>query len=295
MTPRLLAIALVCLPALLHAQATRTWVSGVGDDANPCSRTAPCKTFAGAISKTVAGGIIDVLDPGGFGALTITKAITVEGDADEGSVLVGGTNGINISAGIADVVTLRKLNFQGVGVGLNAIQINSAGAVHIEDCTIQGFSQNGIKFSASTAAAQLFIKGTSVHKCTLAGLLLSPSAAATAHIDGSHFSDCAGGGISAGANITVLANKTVCDGNAVAGFTTTAATAKMYLVGCTATGNAVGIDSTAGTITIAECSVFNNTGAGLANSTGAKIASFGTNTVHGNTPDGSPTSTLTLK
>jgi hypothetical protein len=64
-----------------QAQATRTWVSGVGDDANPCSRTAPCKTFAGAISKTAPGGEIDALDPGGFGALTITKSITIDGAA----------------------------------------------------------------------------------------------------------------------------------------------------------------------------------------------------------------------
>src|SRR5438477_3797204 len=53
------------IPHFAFAQATRTWVSGVGDDVNPCSRTAPCKTFAGAISKTAGGGEIDVLDPGG--------------------------------------------------------------------------------------------------------------------------------------------------------------------------------------------------------------------------------------
>src|SRR5579883_2400156 len=81
------------------AQATRTWVSGVGDDANPCSRTAPCKTFAGAISKTAPGGEINVLDPGGFGAVTITKSITISSQAFEAGVLVSGTNGIVVSAG----------------------------------------------------------------------------------------------------------------------------------------------------------------------------------------------------
>src|SRR5262249_59046911 len=94
------AISLVCLPMLsvdpAHAQATRTWVSGVGDDANPCSRTAPCKTFAGAISKTAAAGEIDCLDPGGFGAVTITKSITIDCSETFGSVLVSGTNGILI-------------------------------------------------------------------------------------------------------------------------------------------------------------------------------------------------------
>src|SRR5246127_3720838 len=93
-----------------QAQATRTWVSGVGDDANPCSRTAPCKTWAGAISKTAPGGEIDALDPGGFGAVTITKSITLDGGGGQvASVLVAGTNGIVIAAQPTDVVTIRNL------------------------------------------------------------------------------------------------------------------------------------------------------------------------------------------
>src|SRR5215218_363048 len=103
----LLAPLLAAAPA--HAQATRTWVSGVGDDANPCSRTAPCKTFAGAISKTAASGEINVLDPGGFGGVTITKAITIQAIGVSAGVLVSGTNGIIINAGPSDVVSLRGL------------------------------------------------------------------------------------------------------------------------------------------------------------------------------------------
>jgi hypothetical protein len=87
----------VFFASLAHAQATRTWVSGVGDDANPCSRTAPCKTFAGTISKTAAGGEINCLDPGGFGTVTITKAITIDCFHTEGGVLAAGTNGINVT------------------------------------------------------------------------------------------------------------------------------------------------------------------------------------------------------
>src|SRR6266853_2751608 len=109
----LLAIAAGFVTPLLatapaSAQATRTWVSGVGDDVNPCSRTAPCKTFAGAISKTAGGGEIDALDDGGFGALTITKSITVEGGGHTAGVLVSGTAGIIINAAITDVVALRN-------------------------------------------------------------------------------------------------------------------------------------------------------------------------------------------
>src|SRR5215475_2110237 len=92
-----------------QAQATRTWVSGVGDDANPCSRTAPCKTWAGAITKTAAGGEIDALDPGGFGAVTITKAITFDGGGGQvASTLSTGVTGIGIAAGASDVVILRN-------------------------------------------------------------------------------------------------------------------------------------------------------------------------------------------
>src|SRR5467141_2628417 len=101
--------------SLASAQASRTWVSGVGDDANPCSRTAPCKTFAGAISKTSPGGEISVLDPGGFGALTITKSITINADGTLASVLVSGTNGIVISAAGGDTVILRNLSINGSG------------------------------------------------------------------------------------------------------------------------------------------------------------------------------------
>ena len=101
---------------LLNAQASRTWISGVGDDANPCSRTFPCKTFAGAISKTAAGGEIDVLDPGGFGAVTITKAITLDGGYGQvGSILAaGGSNGILVAAGINDTVVIRNGNARNV-------------------------------------------------------------------------------------------------------------------------------------------------------------------------------------
>src|SRR5256885_15162457 len=91
-----------------QAQATRTWVSGVGDDVNPCSRTAPCKTFAGAISKTATDGEINCLDPGGFGALTIGKAITINCENTLGSVLVSGVNGITVNTPAGAGVTLRS-------------------------------------------------------------------------------------------------------------------------------------------------------------------------------------------
>src|SRR5438874_6763299 len=119
-------LALPVAPA--SAQTTRTWVSGVGDDANPCSRTAPCKTFAGAISKTAAFGEINVLDPGGFGAVTITKSITLRADHVEAGVLVAGTNGIIVNVpNAADRVTLEGLDIEGLGTGLDGVKIIGLG------------------------------------------------------------------------------------------------------------------------------------------------------------------------
>jgi len=141
-----------------HAQATRTWISGVGDDANPCSRTAPCKTFAGAISKTAAGGEIDALDPGGFGALTITKAITLDGGGGQvASILVSGTNGINISAAATDVIIIRNLRFNGIvnsgSTGLVGVQVNTAGRVVIEKCDIFGFGTAAMLVATSATSS----------------------------------------------------------------------------------------------------------------------------------------------
>src|ERR1051325_3022311 len=124
------------ITSLANAQATRTWVSGVGDDANPCSRTAPCKTLAGAISKTAASGEISVLDPGGFGAVTIVKSITIEGDGTLAGVLNNVSSGIVINAAATDKIQLKNLIVNGVGGGTSGIRIISAGNVAIENCTI---------------------------------------------------------------------------------------------------------------------------------------------------------------
>jgi hypothetical protein len=163
---RLSAAALaICLGSgMAQAQASRTWVSGVGDDANPCSRTAPCKTFAGAISKTANGGEIDALDPAGYGAVTITKGITIDGGGGQvASVLVSGTNGIVVQAGPNDVVTLRNLRINGIkgtaSGGLNGIRYLSGAALHVENCNIFGFTQDGINATTSASAA-LFVTDT---------------------------------------------------------------------------------------------------------------------------------------
>ena len=133
------------------AQATRTWVSGVGDDVNPCSRTAPCKTFAGAISKTATGGEINCLDPGGFGGVTITKSIQIICQVEAG-VLVSGTNGITVNAPAGAEVLLQGLDIEGLGTGLNGVTILASNKVTIQNCSIRNFTQNGVNIAGPAGA-----------------------------------------------------------------------------------------------------------------------------------------------
>jgi hypothetical protein len=174
-----------------QAQATRTWVSGVGDDANPCSRTAPCKTFAGAISKTAAGGEISALDPGGFGAVTITKSITINGEGTLAGILAASTNGIVVNAGPNDVVIIRNVSINGSTNGLNGVRFLAGKELHLERVQIYGFTQNGVDFQPSGTSA-LFVKDSVITKVTSAtldqaGVLLKPGASGKASvvIDGS--------------------------------------------------------------------------------------------------------------
>ncbi len=147
------------------AQATRTWVSGVGDDANPCSRTAPCKTFAGSISKTAAGGEINVMDAGGFGGVTITKSLTIIGRGHTAGALVSGTNAIVVNAAATDRVTIKGLDINGIGTGaqtsLSGVKILSAGRVILRDNDIYRFKA-GVAFVPTSVGTRLIMSNNDV-------------------------------------------------------------------------------------------------------------------------------------
>jgi hypothetical protein len=201
------------------ALATRTWVSGVGEDLNPCSRTAPCKTFAGAISKTEAGGEISVLDPGGFGAITITKNMSIVAESGEGGILAAGTNGVIVNAANI-VVNLRGLIIEGVGTGLNGIRFINGAALHVTNCQIRGFlaggagNQNGILF-APTAGAKLFVTDTVIADNGAsgigAGVLVKPAAGGSANVilDNVNVENNAAGVTADGTGNTTAVNVTV--------------------------------------------------------------------------------------
>ena len=165
LTLNLVGIFAVCLlcSSVAQAQATRTWVSGVGDDVNPCSRTAPCKTFGGAISKTAACGEISALEPGGFGTVTITKSLTINGDGTLAGILSAGTSGIIVNAGVNDVVTIRSVSINGAGTGTNGVRFIAGKQVNIENCSISNFTTNGIDVSlGATESSALTVKKTTI-------------------------------------------------------------------------------------------------------------------------------------
>lgn len=287
------AFLLLLVASPSYAQATRTWVSGVGDDANPCSRTAPCKTFAGAISKTAAGGEIDAIDPGGFGAVTITKSITIDGGGTFASILASGTNGVVINtAGV--VVILRNLSINGAGTGLNGIRFLSGTALHVENLSIQGFTQKGIDFEP-TGASQLYVKDTFVRN-TAGGVFIHPSAASKAMLDNVRMDQNSTFGLRADDNSTVTVRHSVSAGNLSNGFYATSSfgPTRVAIEDSFATGNgSAGIRSEGAnsTVRITGVTVTGNA-TGLATAAGGGIISFVNNSNDGNTANGAPTSNV---
>ena len=246
---------------IAQAQATRTWVSGVGDDVNPCSRTAPCKTFAGAISKTANGGEIDALDPGGFGAVTITKNITIDGThgAGFGSILASGVNGVNINDSATAtpntiVVTLRNLSINGAGttLGLNGVNFTSGKRVNIEGCTIFNFSNAGININQAAGASGTFVtvKDTAIYN-TNRGINLNQSASfVSAVVKNTTIANMAADGVRLQANGNISL-----EGSSI--------------VHCTTSGiNMVGTGSGAGTSANVINTVVSHNGTGLINNAG---------------------------
>jgi hypothetical protein len=276
-------VLLVTCSSLAHAQATRTWVSGVGDDANPCSRTAPCKTFAGAISKTAPGGEINVLDPGGFGAVTITKSITISSEGFEAGVLVSGTNGIIVSAGVADVVILRGLHIQGLGTGLDGIKVlGTLAALHVEKCTIDAFrGSNGsaIEIATTSGTTQVFIKDTIVRdngQGTGGGIFFnSAGGTVKASLDNVRMENNTFGLKAAGTS-TVSVSNSVAAGNSNAGFSVVGGSAELNITRSVAANNLTGLVCSNGTLRIGNSSITGN---------GTAVATAGSNcfTDKGNT------------
>jgi hypothetical protein len=292
------------------AQATRTWISGVGDDVNPCSRTAPCKTFAGAISKTAAGGEIDCLDPGGFGTLTITKSITLDCREAEGSILASGTTGINVN-GANIVVIVRGLSINGAGLtpGVYGVHVFQAQSVTIEDSYIFGFGSGaarGISVDTTTSNVQLFVNNTTINNNTGGGVIIQPAAGFSAGAELKNVR-LLGNGISAFALSTASGatalSATIIDsqiaGGGIAGTSGVVAkapsgTATIVIKSSSISGNPTyGINSNGAgaAVRVGDTAITNN-GTALNAVSSGKIESFGDNDVTGNSNPGAFTATI---
>jgi hypothetical protein len=304
-TIKMLAIAtfLFAFASLAQAQATRTWVSGVGDDANPCSRTAPCKTWAGAISKTAPCGEIDALDPGGFGTVTITKSMTLDGTGTMASILgAGGATGIIINAAGTDVITVRGLSINGACTGVRGFNILQAKTVNIEDCVIFRFANEGILVTESSDL-QLNVRNSVIRDNAGDGVSLTTSSSVVkATLDNVQISGSGLNGLHIKSRTNLTARNCVVSNNtgngifvdAVSGGTS--ATGRIWASEISLNGGhglAAGNAGNAGSSTaeIAQNQINNNGANGVIVLTWGTDETFTNNSIRGNVTDGCPSCT----
>lgn len=166
--------------SLAQAQSptNKTWVSAFGDDKNPGTRTAPCRTFAGAMSRTLMGGFIAVMDPGEYGSVVIGKSITIDGTGVMSSIVSAGTSGIRVIITAASdtekTVRIRGLTINGMGAVAHGITVEAAKRVTIEDTIVDGFQGAGV----NVAKGQVFIRNTTIRNNGDIGLTVETGAEA---------------------------------------------------------------------------------------------------------------------
>ena len=295
-----LVVFALCAASAAHAQATRTWVSGVGNDVNPCSRTAPCKTYAGAISKTAKDGEISTLDPGGYGAITITKSVTINGTPGSGygSILANlGSNGVIVNitdpADTKKTVRLNWMDINGAGStpGANGIRFIAGNALFVENTVVDGFSQKGIDIAISntqTAAAKVYMKNVVVRNCTGDGIGITHGNAGGVVISSLtdvHVGNCANG-VNLGARSRATIRGGVFHANATAGVNLTGVgNAEATLAGCTLSNNPTGVIAGAAPniVRLAHTLIYGNT-----TSLTGNVKGWAGNFIDGNTTNNFP-------
>jgi len=287
----LFAVIGLALPAMAPAygQATRTWVSGTGLDTNPCSRTAPCLTFAFALTQTAAGGEINVLDPGGFGNLSINKSISIYNDgAGEAGIITSGVNGIVINAGVNDVINLRGLTLNGQGGNLG-VHVLSAGRLSIQNCVIQQYG-TGVNIATSVNIKVKIQDSTIINNTN--GVSSQPGAATTnVAIDRSRIDSNSGIGVLANGAFGGSSFLTMSDSsasfNAITGVTVrgnagfgVASLKNVTITG--STGDGVLLDGTNSFANITESVISGNGGSAVRVSAGASEANVDHTTMANN-------------
>jgi hypothetical protein len=287
-----------------EAQATRTWVSGVGDDVNPCSRTAPCKTFAGAISKTATGGEINCLDPGGFGGVTIGKSLTIDCEGTLGSILASATTGVLVN-GAGIIVNLRNLTINGTGttLGTRGVRFLAGSGLIMTNVNIMNFGTSpalGVEFTPSAANATLdmnrcVITGNGIAPTTGGGILVQPSAGGSAvvTIANTTVQNNSDGikAISTSGAITMTVRESVSSNNRGSGITAQAGNTINLMSDRNTLNNnfqnGVSSSGAASTVRVYQNSISGNT-TGAAVAGGGQIKSYKNNAINGNGTEGTP-------
>ena len=298
-TTRSLACSLLvaAFATVARGQATRTWVSGVGDDANPCSRTAPCKTFAGAISKTADKGEISVLDPGGFGVVTITKGITINGTGTLAGILSAGSpaavtvNDVNAAVPNSSVVILRDISMNGAGTGTSGVRYLSGKTVMVDHCSIYGMTSRGIDVS-KTADGNLKVIDTVIENVGEDGVHATTSAGTIIGIlEKTRIMNCGQDGVESVSNNRLAITNSQIFKVGAAGVSTSGTNSLVNLDDAlVAQCDVVGVRSSAGSeIHLSDSIVLNNPTGLLQN--GGLIVSFQGNSLIGNTTPGAFSST----
>ena len=299
-----IGLSFCALTTAAQAQATRTWVSGVGDDANPCSRTAPCKTFAGAINKTADCGEIDVLDPGGFGPVTLTKGIKIDGGGGEGGMVASilqnaaNQNGVNVNNSSANCAwdVLRNLDINGANVGLNGINFIAGGTVALENVDVENFAGSCVNISQAAPMGFNAYNANFEH-CTTTGVLVNYTGGGTERVTLSNVKISKSNGF--GLSVTGIARVAVrdCDinQNGGGGVLASGANANVQIFNCQIVHNQnFGIRTMlAGTVSLALNTISYNNGPAMQADAGSNITTFSNNWVIGNSPDGTRTGTTT--
>ena len=281
------AAALVAaFSTLAHAQSPRTWVSGTGDDQNPCSRTAPCKTFAGAQSKTSTGGEISVLDPGGFGAINITKSLTLNGDGTLAGILASGFTGItvNIISGLStDKVVVRNISIQGAGSGTDGVRVFDAAEVILDNVTISGFIDAGVDVIQSQAS-NLFLRNVRISKAAVGVRTQTTIGTVSGVFENVAISGMTSHGVECVNNTTLVMRNLETSRCAGSGVRSAAPTVDLSIENSVSSGNNVGYEASAGDLRIANCGMYYNN-----MNCSAAVLSAGNNRSAGNTATVNPT------
>jgi hypothetical protein len=282
--------------AVANAQAPRTWVSGVGDDANPCSRTAPCKTFAGAISKTASDGEIDVLDPGSFGTVTITKGITIDGGCQVAGVTSSGTSGMVINAPSTSVVIIRNISINGMDTSTNGIRFLAGKSLSVDHCIINRIQASntarGLDIEPNNAGgtAELHVRDTTIQETGGEGILIQPGGGTSVianinNVRQSHSTSTSG--LNVVNNAKVMVQYSDFSQNPVgAGITAQQGSTEVDVDGGMMSNNAFGVVAGVGggaaVFRLSRCTIAGNTSSGALINAPATVTGFSSNMIAGN-------------